>query len=586
MSESLDQEIRTLQSIFWSERDPDGLAFAPLAEAFVRKGDLREALDLLTDGTSRHPDYATGHVVATRLYVEQGMHAEAEFAARRVLDLDPENTVALGALVNVLHATGAAAEAALMRSALVNADPESDEARAAELLPLPDAVAADVEEIAEDPLDAPEVLLAGDGGAAADDDLADALDALGLGDTETEFASLEDLGAGLEEPALAVLLDPPEVVEDAGSESGDVSDQMTAGDVDFDPMIDLDTFGAPEDAVLETDFPVMELDGLAPDEPAGDVSEVGMPEVVMDLGGLAPDAEPEPVMDLAGLAPDAEPEPVMDLAGLAPDAEPEPVMDLAGLAPDAEPEPVMDLAGLAPDAEPEAVMDLAGLAPDAEPEPVMDLAGLAPDAEPEPVMDLAGLAPDTEPEPVMDLAGLAPDAEPEPVMDLAGLAPDAEPEPVMDLGSLAPEEPADPHGDVAPAVSPKEDPHVENGEPVYTRTLAELYVRQGFTDQALDVYRQLLAADPAAQDLRERVSELEGGVPTEPSGSDAESAAESEELETLARDLAESGAEEHEVETPFAWTDEREAGSDAVPSDEGVAGYFEDLLGWGSREDS
>jgi hypothetical protein len=267
----------------------------------------------------------------------------------------------------------------------------------------------------------------------------------------------------------------------------------------------------------------------------------------------------------------------MDLGGLAPDEEPEVVMDLGGLAPDAEPEAVMDLGGLAPDVEPEVVMDLGGLAPDAEAEPVMDLAGLAPD---ETVVDLGGLAPD---ESVVDLGGLAPDAEPEPVMDLGSLAPE---NPVLELGSLAPDEPVDLHGDLAPAESPDEDPHMESGEPVYTRTLAELYVRQGFTDQALDVYRHLLTTEPDAQDLRDRVSELEGGGLTGSTESDSDSEAESEDVETLARYLAESGAEEHEVDTPFAWTDEGEAGAGPTQSDGDVAGYFEGLLEWGSREDS
>ena len=130
----------------------------------------------------------------------------------------------------------------------------------------------------------------------------------------------------------------------------------------------------------------------------------------------------------------------------------------------------------------------------------MDLAGLAPDepAVEEPVMDLAGLAPD-EPaveEPVMDLAGLAPDepAVEEPVMDLAGLAPDesAAEEPPMDLAGLAPDPPGHNTGGEA---------HVDDGEPVYTRTLAELYVRQGFTDKALEVYRRLAEAEPGAADL-------------------------------------------------------------------------------------
>ena len=111
MSELLDQEIRTLQSLYWSERDPDGLAFAPLADAYLQKGDVKEALDLLTDGMSRQPEYATGHVIAARLYLAQGMHSEAEYAARRVLKLDAENIGALFALASVLAERGDTGEA-------------------------------------------------------------------------------------------------------------------------------------------------------------------------------------------------------------------------------------------------------------------------------------------------------------------------------------------------------------------------------------------------------------------------------------------------------------------------------------------
>jgi tetratricopeptide (TPR) repeat protein len=657
VSEALDQEIRTLQSIFWSERDPDGLSFAALADAFLRKGDLREALDLLTDGTSRHPDYATGHVVATRLYLEQGMHAEAEFAARRVLDLDPENAVALSALVTVLHANGEEDEAAVVRSALVDADPDSEEARAVALLPLPDAVAVTDEVVVEA---LPESTGADDRGGLDDagraevelTELAEALSALGLSDTETEFATLEELDQDSGDPALARLFDEPGLGDDGAPVVRAPYDQMAAGDVTFDPMVDLDTFGdaavdegeatlplmdmgglapdesvsemsdldtsdalvdldpvaelhsavdlaalAPEDVAIDLgtlapDEPVLDLGALTPDEGVMDLGALAPDEVVMDLGGLAPD-EPiveldapspdEPAMDLSALAPD---EPAMDLSALAPD---EPAMDLGALAPD---EVVMDLGSLAPD-EPvlelgalgpeEPAMDLSALAPD---EVVMDLGALAPD---EPVMELGALAPnESVEEPAIDLGALAPD---EPTMDLGELAPD---EPAMDLGELAPDEPAIELGALAPddfvddlgfqasEVSQKEDPHVDSGEPVYTRTLAELYVRQGFTDQALDVYRHLLAEEPEAQDLRDRVSELEGRGPSasRPSAVDID-----EQVETLARDLAESGAEAHEVDTPFAWAPEGDSASESSTDGDGVDRYFEDLLDWGSRED-
>ena len=44
-----------------------------------------------------------------------------------------------------------------------------------------------------------------------------------------------------------------------------------------------------------------------------------------------------------------------------------------------------------------------------------------------------------------------------------------------------------------------------------TETMAELYLQQGFTQEALAVYRQLLAKNPNDRGLRERVASLEGG---------------------------------------------------------------------------
>ncbi len=44
-----------------------------------------------------------------------------------------------------------------------------------------------------------------------------------------------------------------------------------------------------------------------------------------------------------------------------------------------------------------------------------------------------------------------------------------------------------------------------------TETMAELYLQQGFTQEALGVYRQLLAKNPNDRGLRERVASLEGG---------------------------------------------------------------------------
>jgi hypothetical protein len=45
--------------------------------------------------------------------------------------------------------------------------------------------------------------------------------------------------------------------------------------------------------------------------------------------------------------------------------------------------------------------------------------------------------------------------------------------------------------------------------PFVTETMADLYLKQGFRDQALDVYRMLLAVDPENERLRARIAELQ-----------------------------------------------------------------------------
>ena len=75
MSESLDQEIRTLRARFWSSQDPEGRAFAPLAEAYRQLGELDEATALVRDGLDRLPDFATGHLVASRVARDRGVEA-------------------------------------------------------------------------------------------------------------------------------------------------------------------------------------------------------------------------------------------------------------------------------------------------------------------------------------------------------------------------------------------------------------------------------------------------------------------------------------------------------------------------------
>ena len=120
--------------------------------------------------------------------------------------------------------------------------------------------------------------------------------------------------------------------------------------------------------------------------------------------------------------------------------------------------------------------------------------------------------PDLEPLPEMQPASAA-----GPVSELAlaattGLAPEstAADEPPVDIPPeviAAEAELIDAREEVA--AQPPAPPRVTPSQPFVTETMAELYMKQGFHDQALDVYKLLLAASPDNQHLRERVAELQ-----------------------------------------------------------------------------
>src|SRR5579872_2717632 len=69
-----------------------------------------------------------------------------------------------------------------------------------------------------------------------------------------------------------------------------------------------------------------------------------------------------------------------------------------------------------------------------------------------------------------------------------------------------------PHREERPAPPPVESaPESDTPQAFVTETMAELYLQQGFRDEALGVYRQLLAQNPYDDNLRERVAQLESG---------------------------------------------------------------------------
>jgi tetratricopeptide (TPR) repeat protein/CheY-like chemotaxis protein len=104
MPKTASEEIAELEQEH--SRNPEGRLFVHLAEAYRRSGELDRARDILTQGLRHHADYTSAHVVLANVLTEQGDTGRAEQSWRRVLELDPENALALRALGDLARAAG------------------------------------------------------------------------------------------------------------------------------------------------------------------------------------------------------------------------------------------------------------------------------------------------------------------------------------------------------------------------------------------------------------------------------------------------------------------------------------------------
>ena len=93
------------------EKDPQSRIFAQLADAYRKEGLLDEAIWICRDGLAAHPTYVSGRVVLGRALLEQGALEEAEAEFRRVLELAPDNLLALRLLGDTSAQQGRSGEA-------------------------------------------------------------------------------------------------------------------------------------------------------------------------------------------------------------------------------------------------------------------------------------------------------------------------------------------------------------------------------------------------------------------------------------------------------------------------------------------
>lgn len=465
-------EIAKLESR-WRE-NPNGLTFAPLAEAYRKQKDPQRALEVLLPGLGKHPDYIPANIVLGRCHWDLNDLPAAERAFTHVLDLDGENVIALKALADITERLARYDESLRRLNALLAVDRSNDEAR---------AQLARVQELERQQAE---------GSAAVP----------GAAAAAAETTELPPPPAGEPGPAA-----PPEIEPSAAAPLEEV-EPLPAPEA-FEP--------APEPPVLEEAASIEYIGWVA--RPEGDAI------APVRLEDLEPTEAAEPV-------PEPSPEPPAGLEAPEPPAVP-PLPDLDTFGLEQSEEIVLNVSGQTEYQTPSAVDDLmahvAGTPPGiddlrrdlAPPEPITSaLPGFVPrteppqeQPEPAPAPEIPG-SEDFEPPPAASLFGRTAEfyALEEPPAKAEPTAPEVGDE-AREVGDEAREEPGvaapAPVAGATSAPEHEDSPAVAEPELVVTETMAEVFLRQGHLAEAITVYRELVRRGPAGEHLLERLSALE-----------------------------------------------------------------------------
>lgn len=122
----MSEDLESLKERF--ERAGDSRLFAPLADAYRKYGDTAKAIELLEQGIEKFPRYASARVILGKCYYDTGATERAKAEFTRVLDIDPENMVALKYLGDISLAEDRRRDAVGFFRRLLAADPTNEDA--------------------------------------------------------------------------------------------------------------------------------------------------------------------------------------------------------------------------------------------------------------------------------------------------------------------------------------------------------------------------------------------------------------------------------------------------------------------------
>jgi len=105
--------------------------FAAVADAYRKSGQIDRALEVLNAWIDARPNYTSGHIVRGRCHLDQQNDVEALAAFQRVLELDPENIIAVKSLGEIAERQGQRDTAREWVGRLLEIDPMNEEGQAA-----------------------------------------------------------------------------------------------------------------------------------------------------------------------------------------------------------------------------------------------------------------------------------------------------------------------------------------------------------------------------------------------------------------------------------------------------------------------
>jgi tetratricopeptide (TPR) repeat protein len=487
--------------------NPDLPLFARLADLYLRRGRVPQALSLCEKGCERFPWYPTGYLVLSQCYEARGAMEAARRAMGKALLLDPDNPAGFKRLARIYQNLGRAELAlkSIRRAARMDPlDPELAERfdeleyvlRRSSVVPSPEPFDVLPQEVVETSVEEERLL---ESQAAAEPALA-FLDP--VGDPEVNPSATVTVEA-LGEAALA---DPV-----AGSRAAAMElapDERSPAVVEPTPVVApaVAPAGAAPDrnqahaALLEAEAALAAL-GEPSAVPGGVAASAGHP-ATPSVGGPVPldltvltdteaEIEPAAVLDQIAAAVDLDVKP----AAAVPEAVDD---DLTASAAASASGSAADATGSDPERtaatpQPDLGSDQVQLPSMPATTTAVELPATAGDES-----GLAAAAPETKP-------GAAPD-------DLAiSLAVRDEQELVRLLNEIEAEDAVAPPPPIPAAPEPPPPSALDEGETfiIATATLAEIYLQQGLAQRAMETYRQVLAHNPGNEAARQRLAELE-----------------------------------------------------------------------------